>query len=523
MLLDGGTQVDNGAQGVPVSPYDVLITSELLHRRARAPSHEAENRAMHQLIDQVVNQPEIVPHSIAELCMNLCGAGSAGISVLEQAPDGRVFRWHAIAGGLASNVFGTFPESASPCGEVLARGEVLLFDRPDRLYPGLRNLRHRVYEALLAPWYISGEPAGTLWVVAHTPERKFDSEDARLVQSLARFAAIAHQMAIAVQQVQNIQPDLERRVEERTRALSEAFQILRQESADREQAEIQRAIAEQALRESEKLAAVGRLASSIAHEINNPLEAVTNLLYLASGTATDPQTRQYLEQAQSELSRVTHIATETLRFHRQSTNPGLADLAEIADSVTSLHEARLRHIGIKIERRFKPHHPLLCFPSEIRQVIANLVNNAVDAMKSTPGARLVLCIREAHHCKTNHPGVRITVADTGTGMDKHTQKRAFEAFFTTKEATGIGLGLWVCREIVQKHSGELHVQSCCAKAHHGSVFSIFLPYPNLSGENRKPPQSDRSAQPPGITPSEAHSSGPPQQPSAMAGSRPAMP
>lgn len=514
--------MDNGAKSVPVSPGDVLITPELRHRRARASLLDAENNVIRELIDQVVTQPEGVLQKVAEFSMQLCGADSAGISVLEESGDARVFRWEAVAGSFAPNLFETLPEAASPCGEALARDEVLLFDRPDRFYSGLRNVQPRIYEGLFAPWSVEGKPAGALCVLAHSPKFKFDSEAARVVQNLAKFAAIAHQMALAVRQVRNIQPDLERRVEERTRALSEAFQILRQESADREQAEIQRGIAEQALRESEKLAAVGRLASSIAHEINNPLEAVTNLLYLASGTASDPQTRQYLDQAQKELARVTHVATETLRFHRQSTNPGLANLAEIADSVTSLYEPRLRHIGIKIERRFQPHHPLLCFPSEIRQVIANLVNNAIDSMKNTPGARLVLCIREGHHCKTGQLGVRITVADTGIGMDRSTKKRAFEAFFTTKEATGIGLGLWVCREIVQKHNGELRVQSSCSKARHGSVFGVFLPYPNSSGENRKPAQAERPAQPPGITPSGGHSSGPPQPPSAMANNRPAM-
>lgn len=514
--------MDSGADRAPFSLEDILITTELLRRSARAPSFEKENHAIYELVEQLTTQPEGVLQRVAELSMDLCGADSAGISILEQSGESGIFRRDAVAGDVTSNLFGAHPAECSPCGEALSRNGVQLFDRPDRFFPGLRNVQPRIHEALLAPWSLGGEPAGILWVLAYNPDHKFDSEDARVLHRLAQFVAIAHQAELAVKQIRDIQPDLERRVEERTRALSEAFQILRQESADREQAEIQRGIAEQALRESEKLAAVGRLASSIAHEINNPLEAVTNLLYLANGSASDPQTVQYLDQAQKELARVTHIVNETLRFHRQSTNAAFANLAEIADSVTSLHDSRLRHIGIQIERRFKPHHPLLCFPSEIRQVLANLVTNAIDSMRNTPDARLVLCIREAHHCKSGHPGVRITVADTGTGMDGSTKKRAFEAFFTTKEATGIGLGLWVCREIVQKHSGELHVQSCCGKTRHGSVFSVFLPYPSSSGENRKPPQAERSTQPAGFTPSGAHSSGLPQPPSVMAGNRLAM-
>lgn len=511
-----------GADREPFSLEEVLITSELQRRSARAPSFEKENHAICELVEQLTTQPEGVLQRVAELSMELCGADSAGISILEQSGDGGIFRRDAVAGNVAPHHFGALPATSSPCGETLSRGGVQLFDRPDRFFPGLRSIQPRIHEALLAPWSIAGKPAGILWVLAHNPHHKFDSEDARLLHRLAQFVSIAHQAELAVKQIRDIQPDLERRVEERTRALSEAFQILRQESADREQAEIQRGIAEQALRESEKLAAVGRLASSIAHEINNPLEAVTNLLYLACGSASDPQTRQYLDQAQKELARVTHIVNETLRFHRQSTNAAFTNLADIVDSVTSLHDSRLRHIGIQIERRFKPHQPLLCFPSEIRQVIANLVTNAIDSMKNTRDARLVLCIREATHCKSGRPGVRITVADNGTGMDGSTKKRAFEAFFTTKEATGIGLGLWVCREIVQKHNGVLRVQSSCGKAHHGSVFSVFLPYPNSSEENRKPPRAERSTQPAGFTPFGAHSLGPPPPPSEMVGSMLAM-
>lgn len=514
--------MDSGADRAPVSLEDVLITPELLRRSTRAPLFEKENHVICELVEQLTTEPEGVLQRVAELSIELCGADSAGISILEQSGDGGIFRRDAVAGDVTPDHIGALPAAGSPCGETLSRGGIQLFDRPDRFFPGLRGVEPRIHEALLAPWSIAGKPAGILWVLAHNPDHKFDSEDARLIHRLAQFVSIAHQAELAVKQIRDIQPDLERRVEERTSALSEAFQILRQESADREQAEIQRGIAEQALRESEKLAAVGRLASSIAHEINNPLEAVTNLLYLACGSATDAQTGKYLDQAQKELARVTHTVNETLRFHRQSTNPTFANMAEIADSVTSLHDSRLRHIGIQIDRRFQPHHPLLCFPSEIRQVFANLVTNAIDSMKNTQEARLVLCIREAHHCKSGHPGVRITVADNGTGMDSTTRKRAFEAFFTTKETTGIGLGLWVCREIVQKHNGALRVQSSCGKSRHGSVFSVFLPYPSSSGESRKPPQAERSTQPAGFTPSGAHPSGPPQPPFEMVGSMLAM-
>jgi signal transduction histidine kinase len=233
--------------------------------------------------------------------------------------------------------------------------------------------------------------------------------------------------------------------------------------------------AEAALRESEKLAVVGRLATSIAHEINNPLEAVTNLVYLAQTSAADAETKQYLDMAQSELTRVGHIASETLRFHRQSTHPSASNLGEVVDSVVSLHEGRLRGAQVSVHRRYRPHPPLVCYPNEIRQVVANLVGNALDAMLERTKRDLYLRVREAHDPSTGVAGVRVTIADTGSGMNRATQQRIFEPFFTTKEATGTGLGLWVSQEIVRKHGGTLSVRSRREQDFAGTVFAVFLP------------------------------------------------
>jgi PAS domain S-box-containing protein len=239
---------------------------------------------------------------------------------------------------------------------------------------------------------------------------------------------------------------------------------------------------EEALRKSEKLAATGRLAASIAHEINNPLEAVTNLLYLLHNFCQlqDPALN-YVTMAEHEVERIAEITQKTLRFYRQSTLPTRASMAELLDSVLSLYQGRLNTLNIQVEREYDPALELFCFAGEIRQVIANLVGNALDA--SSNGGRLEVRARRSRNwADPAQTGVRFVVADTGTGMEPEVEARVFEAFFTTKELTGTGLGLWVSQEIIVKHGGLVHVRSRTAAQGEpgqgrtsGTVFQLFIP------------------------------------------------
>ncbi len=231
--------------------------------------------------------------------------------------------------------------------------------------------------------------------------------------------------------------------------------------------------AEAALVQSEKLAAVGRLASSISHEINNPLEAITNLLYLV---AQDPhlpdELKVYVHMAQSELSRVSQIATQTLRFHRQAVNPTRVTPAELVGAVVQLYTGRLTNSHIKVEASYATHTHILCFENDIRQVLNNLIANAIDAMRM--GGRLLVRAHKSQD-KAGRQGVRITVADTGHGMTSEVLQRVFEPFFTTKDLNGTGLGLWISSGIVDRHQGRLSVRSSVHPEHHGTVFTLFLP------------------------------------------------
>ncbi|MGH9598500.1 MAG: ATP-binding protein [Terracidiphilus sp.] len=234
---------------------------------------------------------------------------------------------------------------------------------------------------------------------------------------------------------------------------------------------------EEALRKTEKLAATGRLAASIAHEINNPLEAITNLLFLLRNFCRleDPALN-YVVMAEHEARRISEITQQTLRFYRQSTMPSRASMAELLESVVSLYQGRLNALNISVEHGYNRELDLFCFSGELRQVFANLVGNAIDA--TSEGGRLIVRARPSHNWKDPaQAGIRFVVADTGTGMDAEVREHAFEAFFTTKEVTGTGLGLWVSHEIILKHRGLVHVRSRAARPGEpgGTVFQVFIP------------------------------------------------
>ena len=235
----------------------------------------------------------------------------------------------------------------------------------------------------------------------------------------------------------------------------------------------ERVLSEAALRNADKLALVGRLSSSIAHEINNPLEAVTNLLYLLDKSELGGTEKEYVNLAQRELARVSDITAQTLTFNRQQNTHEHAVLTVILDSVIALYQGRLTTSNIQVIRDYTYQRPIFCYPGELRQVFTNLIANAFDATRR--GGRIILRERRACHAATGRQGVQITIADTGSGMSSEVKKRIFEAFYSTKGNNGTGLGLWISRGIVEKHKGVLRFSTSTSEAHHGTVFTIFLP------------------------------------------------
>ncbi len=236
----------------------------------------------------------------------------------------------------------------------------------------------------------------------------------------------------------------------------------------------QYALAQAALIRSEKLAVTGRLAASIAHEINNPLESVTNLLYLMRGNLSPEQRKQFLAEAEQELARVTEITKQTLRFYREPSQPTATDVSAVLDSVLRLHGSRLRAAGVKVHSEILSETvTVLSTPGELRQILANIIGNATDAMRQ--GGCLRIRISNRKQWQRTGCCVRLTIADNGTGIPPDVLPTIFEPFVTTKGETGTGLGLWVTSEIVKKNGWKIRVRSSRNPARRGTVFSLVIP------------------------------------------------
>jgi PAS domain S-box-containing protein len=235
-----------------------------------------------------------------------------------------------------------------------------------------------------------------------------------------------------------------------------------------------RKAAEQTLRRSEKIAATGRLAASIAHEINNPLASVMNALYILRTNSNMPESAVvYVKTAEEELARVVHITKQTLGFYREISSPVMSSVPQLFEEVLAAYDGRIEKGQIAVHRDFSEVVPLAAFPSELRQVFSNLVLNAIEAI-SGPG-NIFIRVRHGHDGQERE-GIRVTVADDGCGIPAENMPQIFEPFFSTKDSKGTGLGLWVSQGIVQKHQGSLRVRSRTDEVRHGTCCSVFLPF-----------------------------------------------
>jgi signal transduction histidine kinase len=232
-----------------------------------------------------------------------------------------------------------------------------------------------------------------------------------------------------------------------------------------------RKLAEYALRTAERLAATGKLANAIAHEINNPLETLTNLVYLAQTSSTDETTLGFLAQASVELERIAHITRQSLAFHRDSQEPIPIDVGKLVAEVASLSERSAAQRRVRISCAANPAITIYGFPGQLSQVFNNLIRNAAEV--APPGTAVVVRVRACH--RGNYEGARISIHDRGPGIPEEIRDKLFDPFFTTKGLKGSGLGLWVSKSILVRHNGTIRFRSSVCAGASGTTFEVFLP------------------------------------------------
>jgi signal transduction histidine kinase len=233
--------------------------------------------------------------------------------------------------------------------------------------------------------------------------------------------------------------------------------------------------AEESLRTSEKLAAVGRMAGTLAHEINNPLDAVNNLVYLLSqDSKLDEHGRECVQLLQRELERMQHIVANTLSFYRDSSSPVQVNLSQVLESVLTLDARKIDRKKLQVSKRIEANVAVMGFPGELRQVFLNLVTNAIEATPDR-GKLKIHIFPSKQWRKEEVRGVRVVIADNGHGISPVDRSKLFQPFFTTKGEQGTGLGLWVSQGIVRKHQGDIRMRSITRFGRSGTCFSVFLP------------------------------------------------
>ena len=417
---------------------DILITGEIIGRKPRRTNHAAEKNALVALAREMSDRPRHLFQKLVDLALELCHAGSAGISLLKSGPEGEHFSWEALAGVYAPHVGRTTPRDFSPCGVTLDRNAPQLFSDPGRYFTYFNAVQPAIVEGLVIPLYVQGRPIGTIWIVSHDERRRFDAEDVRIITSLGEFTSAAFHLVSSLDAVR-----------EREEALREA---------DR--------------RKDEFLA-------TLAHELRNPLAPIRNSLHLLHYTGNDTPARDralaiaerqtdHLIRLVDDLLEVSRITRGKLELRRTR-----VEVSEVVQRAIETSRPLVESSGHQLTVSF-PARPLVLDvdPVRLSQVISNLLNNA--CRYTNAGGEIHLDVR-----REGEEAV-IAVMDNGMGLTEEVLPRVFEMFTQGDESLqrrpgGLGIGLALVQSLVHLHGGTVKAYS--KGPGQGSTFTVRLPLP----------------------------------------------
>jgi signal transduction histidine kinase len=433
----------------------VVVNDELSSRPARVPDLASETRVLLRLADTMARAPDRILQELVENLCELCRAGSTGISILDppdEAHEAR-FRWIATAGQFKDYAGHTMPRHKSPCGAVLDANTMLLMSDPARHYPDIETLSEPVTEALLFPFHRDDRAVGTIWVVSHSPQHKFDQEDVRLVQDLERFAAAAVHACAQAQ----------------AHAILEASARAAAERQLMEMAEMNRQIREADKGKTESLATLG-------HELRNiigPLAHAVAVLQKSDDPEVQRRSREIMDRQTKHLLRMIEDVLDSSRFAcgklRVETTP--LDLNLVISQAVEIATERMLQSGQRIEMTLSPA-PLIVEADNQRlhQVFTNLLDNAAKYGRAGCPVAITVDSQDGH--------ARVRIRDQGIGIDQQMLPRIFDLFVQTNQSLnrsqgGLGIGLALVRHLVELHGGRVEVRSNGPGT--GSEFSVCLP------------------------------------------------
>jgi signal transduction histidine kinase len=462
---------------VPTASLDsILCTKELLSRPRRPPDHEKENSVLVVLVSALADSPRTILQTLADKVLEILDADSAGLSLLTK--DEKTFYWAAIAGAWRPHLGGGTPRDFGPCGDVLDRNVPMLFTHWERRYPYLSSAMPLAEEGLLVPFYVNGKAVGTIWTIAHRNDRKFDAEDLRLLESMGRFASAAYQ---TVQSIEELRSEIAAREKAETelRKLTDSLEAevrVRTQELEHRNAELAEARARVA--EVARVTSLGVLTASIAHEVNQPIAAARNnaasaLRFLSRDPPDLEEMREALDCVVSDVDRAGNVIGGIRKLITKTPAPwdDCFDINEAIREMIVLTRGEALKNGVTVQMQLEGLPLIQGDRVQLQQVVLNLILNAVEALSSVDGARRELSIRTK---RRGADEVLVAVRDSGPGIDSEHLERVFDSFYTTKPS-GIGLGLSICRSIIDAHGGRLWA---AANEPRGAAFQFTLPAGN---------------------------------------------